>query len=962
MVQLKVYETNGTQHFIDMYEAEPIKLNLSIEDIQTVSPASVFSRTFRVPSNNKNNKFFKNAFLINGLDYDVTVKLNAEIILDGALMHEGHIRLNKIYVNNTEDKIDYECVFFGETRNLASAIGDKTMNLLQLDDEIELTYTNITNSWSGQDIVYPLVDFGNTYNNGVNVETSMVSNTNIAKRFTTSANPLTSTRFKPIIRVRKILDKLFEQYGFSYESNFIKTNDRLKDVYLTAFGGDETTIAGNTSKNTTESKSDNRGYLSNSVFVHPVIIKDANNNLDPVEGYYTAPQTGTYTFETTTKIDKSVSSSALFYRVFRGGSLFTQFTAPTSNNTRTMYFRQDIPLITGDKVYVGGNVQLVINQTYRIDSTFSCTSAPGESILSNLLDDKYKQIDFLKDLITMFRLVLVPSKTKAKHFIIEPWVDYIGSGKIIDLSKEIDHNKDILIEPLFNTQNKKIEFSTGESGDWVNKFHKDSTKYVYGYKEVDTFNELLSGKKEIKITTANIIPAVIDGENTLSTFAIPQLFQYGGSNNSEKKALKSTSMFVAYNGLAPISTPWYFLNDTATSIAQNTYPLISSIAQIGNNAVCLTWNKDQEYAPSIRTHIQTTIPNGYDTRSTIFDEYWGDYISDLYNKFSRKLTMYIRWTNKILINLNFSDIIFIDGTYYYIESINDIVLGEEDFAQTILVKLNNYSTTSIPTFVWYTLEICGTGTITYSEMLPINTFAINERVTNGTTIYKVIGINEDEPEVGMVDDLVSTGEFGCPTTPTNVWYQLERCSDNAIFFSEQLPSGTYSINERLTNGGVTYKVVAVVTSLPSGVIITGLTSTGNTGCPTTGTTVWYSLTNCNTGEIAYTGGVTQGTYSTNERLTTTGTDFWVVTGFVTNMPTGTILNDAFSTGNTGCPSTTTGCEEYACTGNGFIEWIGCDNGIYSIAVNGVINVCTDGTGPTVTSGTVDVTLLGPCIG
>ena len=74
MVQLRVYadETKAVQQYIDLYETEPIKLNLSIEDITNAEASSVFSRTFRVPANGNNNKFFKHAFLVDGIDYDVT--------------------------------------------------------------------------------------------------------------------------------------------------------------------------------------------------------------------------------------------------------------------------------------------------------------------------------------------------------------------------------------------------------------------------------------------------------------------------------------------------------------------------------------------------------------------------------------------------------------------------------------------------------------------------------------------------------------------------------------------------------------------------------------------------------------------------------------------------------------------------------------------------------------------------
>ena len=99
MIQLKVYKTKGvnaTALFLDLYDTEPIKLTLSIEDITQADATSVFSKTFRVPATRHNNEFFENAYEVDGIDFDVTLKNYAEILVDGAEFREGHIRLQKI--------------------------------------------------------------------------------------------------------------------------------------------------------------------------------------------------------------------------------------------------------------------------------------------------------------------------------------------------------------------------------------------------------------------------------------------------------------------------------------------------------------------------------------------------------------------------------------------------------------------------------------------------------------------------------------------------------------------------------------------------------------------------------------------------------------------------------------------------------------------------------------------------
>ena len=51
MIQLRVYEeyvtpwTSASPKYLDLYETQPIKLNLSIEDITNADATSTFSRT-----------------------------------------------------------------------------------------------------------------------------------------------------------------------------------------------------------------------------------------------------------------------------------------------------------------------------------------------------------------------------------------------------------------------------------------------------------------------------------------------------------------------------------------------------------------------------------------------------------------------------------------------------------------------------------------------------------------------------------------------------------------------------------------------------------------------------------------------------------------------------------------------------------------------------------------------------
>ncbi len=166
MIQLKVYKTQGdseTALFLDLYDTEPIKLTLSIEDVTKADATSVFSKTFRVPATRNNNEFFENAYEVDGINFDVTLKNQAQILVDGAEFREGHIRLQKIFRNHDLDRIDYELLFLGETRDFSSVIAEKTLCEINMTDFAweglpqnytnaadfsgPFSYTDIVSSW-----------------------------------------------------------------------------------------------------------------------------------------------------------------------------------------------------------------------------------------------------------------------------------------------------------------------------------------------------------------------------------------------------------------------------------------------------------------------------------------------------------------------------------------------------------------------------------------------------------------------------------------------------------------------------------------------------------------------------------------------------------------------------------------------------------------------------------------------
>jgi hypothetical protein len=588
-------------------------------------------------------------------------------------------------------------------------------------------------------LLFPLIDHGASYNNAGNVQggTITLGSNGQDNSFNHQANAISAQRLKPMIRAKRLWDQIFENTGYTYESDFLDS-DQFRHMYLSAFGNNETTslnveqaagqlfeVFENPSGN---NDVDNYLYLSNIVFSDPAYSINVPD-VGPGSGgsTFTAPgdaQIGGsyYAFEFGAQVDAQIENSDYGYTpvlcfvqlvaISPGGVVNTLQTGNASTGGNWSWASYDsrnggYQPQTGDifKIYVGSTYAYDVSS---VDQCYwHCQAAPGDYYPPRDLDCEYQQIDFIKDVITMFRLVMQPAASRPNHFIIEPWQDFIGSGDVYDWSNKLIREKDFVSEPLFNTQSAQIEFTKQEDEDYINKYHQDNNKHAYGWLRFDSQNELLKGKRDIEVT--GIAPTPIDqiinyssnGSHEDFEFIIPQIFEVTGEQDqhgqNERLPIKPKSRFLFYNGLIDINNThsyWYMADGTGSPNAQQSYPLVSPYEYwpIQNVAgpppettLNLNFANDTRYFmdPDPGATVYGQIPN------TLFETFWARYISSLYNKFSRRVTAYFTLNNVDLQTLTFDDVIFIDGKYYRPEKIIDAQIGERTAVKCELITVKD---------------------------------------------------------------------------------------------------------------------------------------------------------------------------------------------------------------------------------------------------------------------------------
>jgi hypothetical protein len=710
----------GVERVLDVFETQPIKLNLSFEDLVDTAVTSNYSQTFRLPQSDANYLFFQTAFDVDGYDFDVTKKVSSVIRINGLEFVKGHLRLLKIYKRES-DYAEYECVFMGEVRDFAGKLGSKTLSDIDFSDYVHaLTYANVTASWAATpdttnglmngDIVYPLVNFGNTYTDGIPDQPVMqVGNT---YGFTSSTRAIEADRFKPIVRMPEVFRRIMDEAGFEYESNFL-ASELARKMYVTAWGNEANISPVQGSANNFNAEIGSNFILSSqTVIQYNNELQDYGDNYNPTTYKFTAPVNGNYTFNVVLNGDIRASLPVHDFdiEIVKNTTIIhsDSFSGDLQEIPFTYARQQSTALLAGDEVFVRYSPtttgEIVLNTT---GSKFQCIDSTGNIDVSAEFDSEYKQVDFIKDIMTLFHLVMVPHPYDQDKFVIEPFEQFVNAkyheddpdyNRVWDITDKVDYDKDVVIEPIFYTQKQEIEFKYNEDKDWLNELNDKEFKETFGTLKANSDNELLSGKREVKVSLAPTPVTQIDYTYTtgagMGNTIIPHILTKDVEGATiVNKPVKAKTRLLFFNGIKFCGlgvdydqSVWYFKDDSDIPQGFDYYPRVSPYQEypISPNALDLNWQRERGYALyPIATGSEQI--NGL----SLYDNYWAGYIQGLYDKWARKVTVTAYLTQNDLTYPTFywDKIVRLKGSYYRLDKIEGFNVNQPDFCKLTLIKL-----------------------------------------------------------------------------------------------------------------------------------------------------------------------------------------------------------------------------------------------------------------------------------
>jgi hypothetical protein len=651
-----------TEIYIDNYRLDLTKeisaeFTYAIDEIQDFASRNTsFSKTIVLPGNDTNNKLFGNIFefgnsnLYNpaipnvGYNFNATKSVPCIILVDKIQIFKGVLRLLEIIIDDRS--IDYEICVFGELGGFINALGNNKLEDIDFGIADQTwNVTTIANSWdniSGGGVYYPLIDNGNVSTNKID--------------FSFDA-------FRPALFVKQYLTKILDGSGYTYDFPLLSTAlmDRL--------------IIPNNQKTLTKSTALN---LQATAKVKNYINASGNVEFDIINaGNFTVTGSGSdFTYNLATPFAGSISLSV---------SGIINAISPSSDFT--IQLRKNGTPISGVTYTLPGNgynfnadlsvssVTLVNTDTLDVDlvgnfsdldiesGNFTITSSNptdvivnyGESIVINdTIPKGIFQKDFFASIVKMFNLYVYEDRLVEKKLIIKPFIDFYD-GSQIDWTGKVDRGSVIRLKPMSEFTARYYEYKYKQDNDFYAENYRK--KYNEGYGDIiyDSENEFVKEKDSTELIFASTILYQFTGTDKIYS----SIYKLSNSNAAEDK-MDSVIRILQAKKITGRNT-WAIKNGATTLASYTAYGYAGHLDDPFNPLADINWGATKELF-----YNASAV-----TAANLFNGYWSEYIAEITDKDSKLLTCSVKLNEVDIYNLDFSKLIYIDGSLWRLNKVLD---------------------------------------------------------------------------------------------------------------------------------------------------------------------------------------------------------------------------------------------------------------------------------------------------
>ena len=272
---------------------------------------------------------------------------------------------------------------------------------------------------------------------------------------------------------------------------------------------------------------------------------------------------------------------------------------------------------------------------------------------------------------------------------IEPWVNWVNKDDVVvrDWTKYLTTEKDVIVQPLVDNENRYVRFIDEEDDDRYNVFNQQNYNQVYGQKLFDSESDIVNSSQEVTTIFSPTPSAQLDGSIKM---VVPHMYEYNREDKSET-TFKTNPRILYYNGLLDIAET-YYIKDTINNntYAHSRYPCISSFENL-NTPTPTRDSKTLFYEDVFGYFTSLTGYNTFNAKGNLFRLYWEEYFVDTYDENSRFVTAFFNLPYKEFVEVKLNDKIQISGlfgnTQWRINKIADYDLISPGITKVELIKI-----------------------------------------------------------------------------------------------------------------------------------------------------------------------------------------------------------------------------------------------------------------------------------
>ena len=657
---------------LDLFGDESVSLTQTIKNAKDVSKVfTAFTQTFNVPASKTNNKIFKHYYnfdINNG--FDARTKKSGTIELNSFPFKEGKIKLEGVTLKENV-AYAYKLTFFGNTVDLKDLLGEDKLNQLVSLNSLSLDYksdeikSRLQADPTTNNIITPLITSGAS-----GIATSSLYYDSGGQGTGQSGNlwfhsgggnahqhGVLWSDLKFALRVDKVIEAIETQYNLTFSNDFFNST--------------------------------NLPYYSLFMWLHRkkgnVESGSAAAFVNTIDGWAVASDVKSEMINTSTfRINNDDNVNSLVLKLSR--SLTNPYDVSVKRDGQVIFTRSSITtsfeqLVLTNFINVGSEYTVTINYDSQVifnsvaweydydtqggaetdifaTSTYVAPAAFEFTITSQIPD--IKVIDFLTGIFKMFNLVAYLDDSGT--VIIKTLDSYYTSGVNYDISDYIDVKTSTVNVAL---PYKEIVFDYKDNKTFLAAIHTQLFSYTWAKEDYTGGENLDGGIYKVELPFGHFkFEKLLDADDGSDTE-----IQWGYCVDDNQEAyIGAPFLFYAVN----VSSG----NQISFRSSLTTHDVLSSY-NVPSNSLALSAATSKDNI-NFKNELNEYTGNS-DFTDTLFEKYYKNYITNIFNSKNRltKVTAFLPL--KILLNFTLADRFDINGRRYKINSINtNLKTGKSD--------------------------------------------------------------------------------------------------------------------------------------------------------------------------------------------------------------------------------------------------------------------------------------------